>query len=158
MVEFFMSMWYFIQFIIFLVGFVMISDIWATVDEFIYTDECNFIQKIVILVTHFREIIGEVFNDVFLSLEIHRLIRIGYCIIFAFIVMLIFHAATIKSIFDCKMIGSSYNMKTNYSLYRGECTYKTKSGANIPVRILRDTPEGKDGQTNSSNDDQFEGL
>lgn len=158
MVEFFMSMWYFIQFVIFVAGFVMISDIWATVDEFIYTDECNFLQKIVLLVTHFREIIDEVFNDVFLSFEIRRLIRICYCITFAFVVMLIFHATTVKSIFDCKMIGSSYNMKTNYSLYRGECTYKTKSGANIPVRILRDTPEGKGEAGSTSGNDQFEGL
>lgn len=44
----------------------------------------------------------------------------------------------------CQFDGLAANTETSYSWYKGQCLYKSKTGAWLPLGISRDQPEGSD--------------
>lgn len=42
----------------------------------------------------------------------------------------------------CSISGTSMNTETSYSWVLGECLYKSKTGAMLPLKVSRDSPEG----------------
>lgn len=43
---------------------------------------------------------------------------------------------------SCQFDSWSIKAETTYSWYKGECLFKTKTGAWLPLRLNRDAPEG----------------
>ena len=147
MIDFFIGLWYILQIVLFVVAIVFIGDIWVVADEYDSKGYINLWEKIVTLVKNFKEICTTAAQYEVTNFEKDRLIRIAYSCGLAILLSVIFHFSLYKQVIDCKLVGSSYNVTTDFSFYQGECVVITKSGAKIPVRILRDTPEGKEGDS-----------
>lgn len=67
-------------------------------------------------------------------------IGLGYLVCIGILVL-----AMIKPLWHtmtCQFDGWAANTETSYSWYKGQCLYKSKTGAWLPLGISRDQPEG----------------
>lgn len=68
--------------------------------------------------------------------------KIGIFWVSIFIVMTVLMVKPLWKTTTCQFDGLSMNTETTYSWYKGQCLMKTKTGAWLPLKINRDSPEG----------------
>lgn len=72
--------------------------------------------------------------------RIKMLLKLALCVI---LIVTILSMKPLYKTLTCQFDGIAANTETSYSWYKGQCLYKSKTGAWLPLGISRDQPEGQ---------------